>query len=260
MTRQTRNRGCPPKKVISKDECVSAAVSLNLNFAEFINRSLGSTKWPKGCFMYKSKLFFNENEAARGKCNFEWKNKMVTCLCFQSNKPVQADAPPTIEGAYTEECKTCSVEGVVPKASCYEHARALDVGVNNKEPELMDDLDYPKGCFVISRTLWYNTADSKATCDQTNMRCLCGGGKTVEEKNSGTCAVEDRLTNCDCKKMADKLGKSYSTREYMNDGNYPAGCFIIKKKLWINSNTSSTATCGQVPHGDEATCICAKAR
>jgi len=251
---RNNNRRCPRTKFIeAKDECKSAAVYLNLGFTEVHNESFADTKnTPKFCFISDGKLWFNENTNARGKCSTD-----KPCLCFESRTPVLAPVPPpTIEGAYTEQCTACRSDVVVPKEACGDYVRFLEQRVNNYVPVEMNNPLYPKGCFKIRRTLWYNTADSTASCDQANMKCFCGGGKEAYVQTSDTCPVAKRLTSCDCKKYADKLEKKYSSIQHMDDGLYPAGCFKILGTLWINSNTSSTAKCGPVPGGD-AKCICA---
>jgi len=117
----------------------------------------------------------------------------------------------------------------------------------------MSDDRFPAGCLLIKKTLWHNSAVSSATCDSTaDMTCVCGGGRRAYTQETSTCQAKDRLTGCNCKEIATTLALEFTEEEYHNDPNYPAGCFILKKKLWYNRNTSSVASCSS-----DNKCICA---
>merc|ERR1719414_580323 len=254
---QRYNKKCN-RKGLAEDDCKPAAINLGLSFTGMRPaKHFSQPHWPAGCFLYgkggQKKLFYNTNSGSKGKCDSV---PGLSCLCFKSNKPLAvADPPPSIAGAYTEECETCSSQGQVAREQCSAYATSLQLTFHGQDPHTMNDPTYPQGCFLLKKVLWYNTAVTSVTCDQHEATCICGGGKAAYQKHSSTCEDADRLTTCDCKKMADSLQLTYSSREYMKDPNYPAGCFMIGKKLWFNSNKTSTANCEE-----DKPCICAHAR
>jgi len=245
------------KKGLAEDDCKPAAINLGLSFTGMSNKSQFKPHWPAGCFLYgeggQKKLYYNPNSGSKAKCD---SRKGLSCLCFKDKKPLDvADPPPNIAGAYTEECETCSSQGQVAREQCSAYATALQLTFHGHDPHTMNDPTYPQGCFLIKKTLWYNTAVTSVKCDQHDTTCICGGGKEAYQKHSSTCEDADRLTTCECKKMADSLQLTYSSREYMTDPHYPAGCFMVGKKLWFNSDKSSAASCEE-----DKPCICAHAR
>lgn len=256
--KQIDGRRCNKKKQLTEAECRSAAHILpDVVFSEIKKGKFfdDRNKWPLGCFVFNQKLWFNTNPAARGKCPGK-DTAGVACICFEKNTPV-AEPPPVvaIPGAYTEVCKTCQPNGFVGEGDCVDYARSLALPFHGQVATSMNELSYPKGCFLIKKTLWHNKANSNATCDRQDTQCICGGGKEAYVQISATCPVEERLAYCDCKRQADTLGLTYSSSEMMSDPNYPAGCFMIAKKLWFNSNKTSAANCGE-----DTPCICARAR
>jgi len=209
-----------------------------------VDHTMGQNKYPSGCIVDGNWVMFNKNPSTKD-CG-----QGTACLCM---RPVR----------HPELIETGTCDSIVTKDEC--KAKALQENFPFKVAALPKV--WIRGCFKFTNrfgatSFWYNTEPTATGACRKNRLCYC---YTKQPEAPPAPEVTGYISNCaacppsnifasksDCYATAQALGVYQSSWEYMNDDQFPAGCFKIKNKLWYNQNTASRASCDQ----SDYTCIC----
>lgn len=151
----TKGCGTCPTSITSMGDCKKAADAKGIQYShEEAFNDVNSL--PYGCFTINQKLAYNSNTAGQGTCD----SSTRTCICAG-----------TLPSAYSQTTSICPPSERLPKCQCTEMAISLNMTYSDVEE--MTDNNYPAGCFIILKTLWYNHAGSSVATCSDEKTCIC---------------------------------------------------------------------------------------
>lgn len=149
---------CPTP--VTEADCEASANGLGLVFSSY-NSTMSDLSRPYGCFKHSSgSLYFNSAESIQ-ECSSQ-----DACLC--------SGIEPKTYSVMRETCKKIDRLDI-----CECRRRAIEAGFEITSEDIHDDTDYPSGCYVTKKKLWFNEAASAANCTP-DQYCVCANS-TVSE-------------------------------------------------------------------------------
>lgn len=149
--------------LVMRSKCEKYAAELGFKPKFFKTRFFRNTvKWPFGCFIIKNRLFYNRNTKSTANCGVV---PAVNCICAHN---------PHGHTAYAVKDKKCpSADIPKDKEECQLMADELHLPYTSRD-FMRGDKNYPPGCFLIKKVLWWNPPSAKTTADCTGIQeCVC---------------------------------------------------------------------------------------
>jgi len=149
---------CPTP--VTEADCEASANGLGLVFSSYTS-TMSDLSRPYGCFKHSSgSLYFNSAESTQ-ECSSQ-----DQCLC--------SGIEPKTYSVMRETCKKIDRLDI-----CECRRRAIEAGFEITSEDIHTDTDYPSGCYVTKKKLWFNEAASAANCTP-DQYCVCANN-TVSE-------------------------------------------------------------------------------
>jgi len=249
-------RNCPTGMITSFARCQEVVKNV-LGISLINSGTRASWFQPPGCFIG----WFHGGVGGAG--IIAWNSELETIQpCQDENVCVCDAAPPTKTETYLVLSSKCPTALAVPRDDCARRSHQVAVYNENDYSEV-STIDFPRGCVVIvengvtTRVVFNNDFFSPKLCS-ANESCVCFGSKPppegvqppVETTTTTTPVVdafgdecrlcETPILNLDtCFNRAERLRYITTEKLEMFDRNYPEGCFVLKRQLWLNRHTET---------------------
>lgn len=143
---------CPVNRQVIQEDCEASASRLQLGYTSY--SIISNVTSPKGCFLSNSQLFFNT--ASTG------------TQCEPTKKCICGGEYPA---SYDVMRETCDPDHIVNVCECRKRALELHFEVTSEEMYQVDP-NYPVGCYLQNKKIWYNSASYGANCTEQR-HCIC---------------------------------------------------------------------------------------
>merc|ERR1719305_1832617 len=145
----------------------------------FGGSSVKYTTFPKGCFLFEKRLFYNAGKTGKG-------NAKARAVCVAGGAGGKKTTPkkkpaPKFAMAGTGKANCGKLAAVATEKACRASAKVIKKAFGSSG----NFVSYPKGCFVYNNKLYFNKGKTGKGNSKANPVCVSkatGGKKTTPKK------------------------------------------------------------------------------